>query len=180
MRLRAHRRNLVIWSSSTRPASRSGALRLMPAARGRRIRWFIRISALLAIMGLMDVTRGTHPRRHLMLGGAVLTVAGIAVRSSPVGVILLPGLMFLLSAPLVPDIPEADRKRRVALSRELAAYSTPAQRRDLEATLDQYPDNLTHELRDILAGQAMVHCSSAIPGSTGSSACGVDRPRGCR
>ena len=68
--------------------------------------------------------------------------------------------MFLLSAPLVPDIPEADRKRRAALSRELAVYSTPAQRRDLEATLDQYPDNVTYELRDILASQATVHCSN--------------------
>ena len=79
--------------------------------------------------------------------------------------ILLPGLMFLLSAPLVPDIPEADRKRRAALSRELAAYSTPAQRRDLEATFDQYPDNVTYELRDILASQATVHCSNGIPGT---------------
>ena len=170
MRLRAQRRNLVIWSSSARPADRFDALRLVPAARSRRIRRFVRISTLLAIMGLMDLTRGAHPRRSLMLGGAVLTVAGIVLRSNPAGVILLPGLMFLLSAPLVPDFPEADRKRRAALSRELAAYSTPAQRRDLEATFDQYPDNVTYELRDILASQATVHCSSGIPGSTGSSA----------
>jgi hypothetical protein len=41
------------------------------------------------------------------------------------------------------------------LERELAAFSTPAQRRDLEATLDRYPDNITYELRNILARQSM-------------------------
>ena len=49
------------------------------AGRPEPIRRFIRIGALLAIIGLMDLTRGAHPPRHLLLGGAVLTVAGIAV-----------------------------------------------------------------------------------------------------
>jgi len=40
------------------------------------------------------------------------------------------------------------------LERELAAYSTPAQRCDLEATFDRYPDDVTYELRDILDRQA--------------------------
>jgi hypothetical protein len=35
------------------------------------------------------------------------------------------------------------------LKRELAAYSTPAQRCDLEAILDEYPDEDTSELRAI-------------------------------
>ena len=51
--------------------------------------------------------------------------------------------------------PEEVRARRRGLERELAAYCTPAQRNDLEATLDRYPDSATRELRDILAGQAM-------------------------
>jgi hypothetical protein len=41
------------------------------------------------------------------------------------------------------------------LGRELAAFSTPAQRLDLAATLDRYPDKITYELRDLLACQAM-------------------------
>jgi hypothetical protein len=58
-------------------------------------------------------------------------------------------------------------KRRCELERELAAYSTPAQRRDLEATLNQYPDDLTYELRDILARQAMAaYCNrGGVPGA---------------
>ena len=39
------------------------------------------------------------------------------------------------------------------LERELGEYSTPAQRRDLEAILDRYPDGITCELRDILGRQ---------------------------
>jgi len=45
---------------------------------------------------------------------------------------------------------KAARLRRIALERELADYATPAQRLDLEATLDRYPDGVTHELREIL------------------------------
>jgi hypothetical protein len=38
---------------------------------------------------------------------------------------------------------------------ELADYATPAERGDLEKTLDRYPYGTTHELRDILARQSM-------------------------
>jgi hypothetical protein len=40
------------------------------------------------------------------------------------------------------------------LERELAGYRTNAQRHDLEATLDRYPDDATREVREILASQA--------------------------
>ena len=50
---------------------------------------------------------------------------------------------------------KAARKRRSDLERELAAYATPAERADLEATLDRYPYGTTRELRDILARQSM-------------------------
>lgn len=108
MRLRPHRRNLVVWNSSVGPAKRYGAPRFTPLPRTRRIHRFIRTGALLTIIGLM---RRARPARA--------------------------------------------RKRGSELERELAAFSTPAQRRDLEATLDRYPDNITHELRNILARQAM-------------------------
>jgi len=35
---------------------------------------------------------------------------------------------------------KAARKRHSDLERELAGYATPAERRDLEATLDRYPE----------------------------------------
>jgi hypothetical protein len=50
---------------------------------------------------------------------------------------------------------KAARKRRSDLERELAGYATPAERGDLEKTLDRYPYGTTHELRDILARQSM-------------------------
>ena len=103
----------------------------------------------------MRLARAVRPRWRPLLAGAGLTVAGIVLRSGVWGIALVPGLLFLISAPLVPASPDADRKRRSELESELAVYSTPAQRRDLEATLDRYPDGDTHELRGILAGQAM-------------------------
>jgi hypothetical protein len=68
---------------------------------------------------------------------------------------------------------KAARQRRRALERELerelASYSTPAQRQDLEATFDRYPDAATQELRDILARQSMSGYPRAWPaaGSAG-------------
>ena len=77
---------------------------------------------------------------------------------------LLPGLLFLFTAPLIPASLATDQPRRRLLERELAAYSTPAQRRDLEATLDRYPDGIAGELRDILATQAAARRKAMIPG----------------
>jgi hypothetical protein len=45
-------------------------------------------------------------------------------------------------------------RRRRQLVRELADYSTPSQRLEIETILDQYDDDQTHELRSILAGCA--------------------------
>jgi hypothetical protein len=153
MRLRQHRRNLVVWSSSAGLADKYGAPRSTRPARFRRIRWCLRNGALLAVLGLMSLARAV--RWRAILAGGVLTVVGVVLRSGAGGVVLLPGLLLLVFALLVPPSPEAARKQRSELERELAVYSTPAQRRDLEATLDRYPDGITHELRDILAGQAM-------------------------
>jgi hypothetical protein len=50
-----------------------------------------------------------------------------------------------------------------ALERELAQYSTPAQRCDLLATFDRYPDSVTDELRDILARQAIAASNNRLP-----------------
>lgn len=165
MRLRARRRNLVVWSSSVGSADRYGAPRLTRPARTRRIHRFIHTGALLTVIGPMRLASAVRPRWRPLLAGGVLTAVGGMLRSGAWSALLLPGLLFLFSAPLIPASPDADRKRRCELERELAAYSTPAQRCDLEATLDRYPDSVTYELRDILASQAMAACNNPIPGT---------------
>ena len=161
MKLRAHRRNLV-WSPPAGPAGRYGAPRHMPA---RRIRRFARLSALLTAIGLMRLARWVRPRWRPLLAGVVLTVAGYLLRGSLWGMVIMGGLWFLVYALLMPGGTDADRKRRAELEQELAAYSTPNQRRDLEATLDGYSDSVTYELRDILAGQAMAAGDNGLPGA---------------
>ena len=58
-----------------------------------------------------------------------LTVAGVMWLDGPGGMVLLPGLWLLLSAPLIPASPKADRTRRPEVELELAVFSHPAQRR---------------------------------------------------
>jgi len=117
------------------------------------------------IIGLRRLARGVRPRWWPLLAGMLLTVTGVMLRSGAWGALLLAGLWFLVYALLIPASSDADRKRRSELKRQLAGYSTPAQRRDLEATLDRYPDSITYELRDILARQALAACHTGIPGS---------------
>lgn len=99
MKLRSHRRDLVLWSSSAGPA-RYGAPRFTRPARTRPIRRWIRTSVLLAVIGLMHVARTvrTRWRPALLLAGGVLTMAGNMLSSS---VVLLPGLLILLIALLI-------------------------------------------------------------------------------
>jgi hypothetical protein len=161
MRLRAHRRHLVVWSSSVGPADGDAAARLTRRAGTGRIRRFIHLGALVTVIGLVQLARAVRPRWRPLLAGVALTVAGVILRSSTWIVVLIPGILFLWSALLIPPSPDADQKRRFELERELAGYSTPAQRRDLEMILDRYPDDVTHELRDILATVAR---NGGIPG----------------
>jgi hypothetical protein len=58
---------------------------------------------------------------------------------------------------------KAARKRRAALQHELAGYATLADRCDLEAALDRYPDGVIHELRGILARQSMAAQETRFP-----------------
>jgi hypothetical protein len=161
MSLRAHRRSLVVWRQS---AGSAGMYDIPRPARTRRVRRRIRIVALLTLVTLRPAVRAVRARWRPLLAGTVLTVAGVIMRdSTPGSVVLLPGLLLLLTAPLIPGAPETDRRRRAELERELAVYTTSAQRHDLEATLDRYPDDVTRELRDILAGQAKVDDSRRFP-----------------
>jgi len=114
----------------------------------------MRLCVLLAVVGVIRLAR-TAWTHWILLAGVVLTVVGVVLRSGPGGVVLLPGMLLLVVALFAPPAPKADRMRRCELERELAAYSTPRERRDLEAILDRYPDGATRELRDILARQVL-------------------------
>jgi hypothetical protein len=149
MGLRRQRQNLVVWSQSRDQYRSSQVAR---RTRPRRIRRWIRLGMLLPLLGLLTVARAVRPRWKPLLAGTVLTVAGLIMRGSGTGsVLLLPGLLLLMCAPLLPGAPSAERTE---LERELAGYWTNAQRHDLEAMLDRYPDDITREVREILAGQA--------------------------
>jgi hypothetical protein len=58
---------------------------------------------------------------------------------------------------------KAARRRCAALERELGGYASLADRGDLEAALDRYPDGVTHELRGILARQSMAAQETRFP-----------------
>ena len=158
MGLRPHRRNLVVWSQSDRAYRASRATR---PARFWRLRRRIRIVFLFTVVGLLPLARAVRARWPVLLAGTALTVTGIVMRDSATDLlVLLPGLLLLLSAPLLPATTVTDRMRHSALERELALYTTSAQRRDLEATLDQYPDDVTRELRDILTAKPELTAAS--------------------
>jgi hypothetical protein len=122
------------------------------------------MGTLLTLIGLLRLRCVARRPWGPLLAGVALTTAGIVLRSGPGSLVLLPGLLFLLDALLVPASPKEDRVRLAELQRELGEYSTSAQRADLEATLDRYPDGVTHELRDILARQAMAGWGNQLPG----------------
>ena len=128
MRLRAHRRNLVVWSPSVGSADKYGASRLARLARARRIHWWIRTGALLMIIGVMRLARAVRPRWRPLLAGGVLTGFGV-VAAVVWGLVLLPGLLFFLSAALVPARPKTDRSLRAEMEHELGVFSHPAQLR---------------------------------------------------
>ena len=156
MRLRTRRRDLVIWNPSACRAERGRGLWFTRPARSRRIRIRrrMRTIALLATLGVIRLGAAVRPRWRPLLAGTLLTAAGVVLRSGAAGIVMIPGMLFLLSALLTPADPVAAGPRRRELERELAAYCTPDQRCDLEATFDRYPDNVTGELREILARQA--------------------------
>jgi hypothetical protein len=155
---------MVVWSLSAGLPARHGTARLTRLGRASRVRGCIRIGALLAVMGLVRLARAVRPRWRPLLAGAVLTVVGVTLRNGPVSVVFIPGILLLLGTPLVEAGTGAGPQWRSELSRELAGYATPAQRSDLEATLDRYPDAVTHEVRDILARQPLAAPKNAIPG----------------
>jgi hypothetical protein len=156
--MRLHRRDLVVWSSSAGPADRRGAARHRRHAGTEGIRRCIRIGALLLVIAV-------RPRWRPLLGALVLTAIGVTQGSAVGGIVLIPAFLMFWHAALIPADTDADHERRSRLERELAAHSTPAQRVDLEATLDRYPDGMTYEIRDILTRQAAAARDNRVPGA---------------
>ncbi len=154
MGLRARRRNVVVWSSSCGPGGRHGLLTAFARPAGsRRLRRFLRIGGLLTAIGLIRLAGALRSRWRPLLAGGALTAIGVVLRGGPGGLAFIAGFLFLYAAVVMPVSPPGDRERLLTLERELADYSTPSQRRDLEAILDRYSDEDTRELRDILARQ---------------------------
>jgi hypothetical protein len=165
MRLRWRRRGVVVFPPPAGSPRTHGTPWLTRLERSRPIRRCIRVGALLTVIGLVRLARAARVRWRFLLAGAVLTVAGLLLRSGAAGLVFIPGLLLLLNAPFIEARSDEGRKRRSVLERELAGYATPAQQRDLEATLDRYPDRITHELREILASQAVTARRGGIPGA---------------
>jgi hypothetical protein len=157
MSLRSRQRHLVIFRSAAQQAGQYAAAPQIQSARTGRIRRCFRIGTLVAVIVV-------RPRWKPLLTGTTLTIFGIIEHSGLGGMAMMPGLMLLWAAVLTPDDSGADQQRRQQLMRELAAYSTSAQRRDLEAVLDRYPDGVTGEIREILAGQAQRYTTLPGPG----------------
>ena len=141
----------MVWSSSNGPGGRHGLTAFQPPASNPRLRRLLRIGFLLTAIGLIRLARPLRGRWRPVLAGAALTAVGVVLRDGPGGMAFIAGFLFLYAAVVMEVSPEGDRERLLTLERELADYSTPAQRRDLEAILDRYSDEDTRELRDILA-----------------------------
>ena len=142
MRLRAHRRNLVVWSPSVGSADRYGATRFTRLARTRRIHRWIHTGALLMIIGLMRLARAARPRWRPLLAGGVLTGFGV-VAAVVWGLVLLPGLLFFLSAALVPARPKTRSAQRAEIEHELGVFSHPAQLRRISQAVALYDKQLS-------------------------------------
>jgi hypothetical protein len=93
MRLRAHRGNLVVWSSSRDPACRFRPAVVIRLGRTGRLRGLTRTGGLLVVVGLLRLARAVRPRWLPLLAGGVCTAAGVILRSRSWGAILLPGLL---------------------------------------------------------------------------------------
>lgn len=165
MSLRPRRRNIVVWNQSASSAGRYAILPFTQVTGTRLCRVALRAGALLLVIVLMHLERALETRWRPMLAGALLTITGAILRGGSGGLVLLPGVMFLLYGPFMPGDPDTSGRQHRKLKRELAAYTTPAQRRDLEATLDRYPDRTTGEIRDILHNLAMAAYNKQLAGT---------------
>jgi hypothetical protein len=95
MRLRARRRNLVLWSSYPVPDGRSWGRGGRRPRRTRQIRWWMRTVALLTILGALRLARSARTRWEpaCLVAGTLLTVIGFLL---PAVVVFYAGLLVLI------------------------------------------------------------------------------------
>lgn len=96
MRMRSHRRSLMVWPPSGGARTDGyGRLVFTRLARPRQIRWWFRTGALLAVIGVTRLARimRAHWRSMFLVAGALLVIIGIALSSAGA---LVPGLLVLL------------------------------------------------------------------------------------
>jgi hypothetical protein len=95
MRLRPRRGYLVVWSSSGSPGGGSWARR---PSRPRRIRWWLRTSTLLALLGVVRLARAmrVHGELVFLVIGGLLMVIGFVLPAASVA--FFPGMLVLLIA----------------------------------------------------------------------------------
>ena len=84
MRLRRHRRNVVVWSSSVHPAGSFAVTQYRRVPRTGRIRRCIRIGVLLTIIAV-------RPRWRTLLAGTALTVVGLIAGDGSASLVMIPG-----------------------------------------------------------------------------------------
>src|ERR1700749_564366 len=91
MGMRSHRRSAMVWSSPGGRADRHG----LPTF--RRIRWWFRTGALLAVIGITRLARGMRARWRSVfyVTGAGLIVVGVVL---PSGAALVSGILVMLIA----------------------------------------------------------------------------------
>ena len=97
MRMRSHRRSLMVWSPPGGPADRYGALAFTRRARSRPIRWWLRTGALLTMIGITRIARAMRARWRSVftVTGGLLLVIGFML---PNGGAFVAGLLVLLLA----------------------------------------------------------------------------------
>jgi hypothetical protein len=97
MRMRPHRRSLMVWSPSGGPVDRYGVPAVTRLARPKRIRWWFRTGGLLAVIGITWLVRTMRARWRsvFLLTGALLVIVGVML---PSGGAFVPGLLVLLVA----------------------------------------------------------------------------------
>jgi ABC-type bacteriocin/lantibiotic exporter with double-glycine peptidase domain len=80
MRMRSHRRNVAVWH----PSDPYRAVRYTRRARARRVRWWLRAGAWLAVIGVTRLARTVQRRWPLMflVTGVLLMVIGVMLRST--------------------------------------------------------------------------------------------------
>jgi hypothetical protein len=97
MRMRSHRRSLMVGSPPGGPADRYGAVACTRRARPRPIRWWLRTGTLLTVIGITRIARVLRARWRSVFAvtGALLLVIGFML---PNGGAVVAGLIIALFA----------------------------------------------------------------------------------